>query len=109
MTTEIKLVYVTTSSKEESLTISRVIVEERLAACANIMEKVHSVFNWEDAIQESEESVIIFKTHSNTIDNLIQKIKMLHSYECPCISVVSIESGNTEFFDWISSQTGDLD
>ena len=106
MTSEIRLVYVTTSSKEESLNISKMIIKEKLAACANIIDKVHSIFNWDDTIQESDESIVIFKSHLKIIDSLIKRIKSLHSYDCPCISVVSIESGNKEFFEWIDRQTG---
>lgn len=99
------LVYVTTSTRQEALTIARAVVEDRLAACANVLPPITSVFWWEGAAQEEGEVALILKTRASLIERLIERIKALHSYECPCVVAWPIAAGNPAFLDWIASET----
>ena len=99
------LVYVTASSEEEAVYIGRTAVEERLAACANVFGATTSIYRWENGIQTDPESIVILKTNSKNLKSLTNKVKNLHSYECPCVIALNIEQGNKEFLEWISTET----
>jgi periplasmic divalent cation tolerance protein len=99
------IVYVTVGSTEEAHTIARDVVERKLAACANILPGMTSIYRWEGAIQEDNETVLILKSTADNIATLTEAIKETHTYDCPCIIALSIESGNTDFLNWIIQET----
>lgn len=99
------IVEVTTSGAEESKKIGRQMVEERLAACANILATVHSFYWWKDKLEEDSESILLLKTVEEKIPLLINRIKELHSYENPAIIVLPIVAGSEEYFKWIEKET----
>lgn len=96
-----KLIYVTAPSSEEAEKIAGAVVTERLAACANILPGVTSIFEWDEKLCRETEAVLILKTSAERVDELTERIQALHSYDCPCIVVLPIESGNPDFLDWI--------
>lgn len=99
------LVYVTASSEEEAAHIGRTAVEQRLAACANVLGTTTSIYWWENGIQTDPESIVILKTNSKNLKSLINQVKNLHSYECPCVVALNIEQGNRDFLEWITTET----
>jgi periplasmic divalent cation tolerance protein len=101
-----KLVYVTAPSRKEAEKIAETVVTERLAACANILDGVTSLFHWEGKLCRENEAVLILKTTEEKTDALTARIKELHSYECPCIVVLPIEGGNPAFLEWLHSECG---
>ncbi|TGN04599.1 divalent-cation tolerance protein CutA [Leptospira bandrabouensis] len=94
-------IYVTFSSEEEAKKIAKVVVSERLAACANIIKSMDSIYIWNDVLEETTEMVCLFKTTKDKVGSLMQRIKELHSYETPCIVEWPIVSGNPNYLDWI--------
>jgi len=100
-----RLVYITTDGVEEARHIGRALVEERLAACANILDPMTSIFRWEGDIQEEAETVLIAKTTADRVDALTERVVALHSYDCPCVAVLPVEGGNPAFLDWIAAET----
>lgn len=94
-------VYVTFSSEEEAKQIAKEVITERLAACANIIKGMESIYIWKDAMEESKETVGLFKTTKDKSETLMQRIKELHSYETPCIVLWPIVSGNPDYLDWV--------
>ena len=102
-----RFVYMTASAMDEAKKIGRVLVEKRLAACINLIDAMHSIYWWEGTIQESREVVLIAKTTSRLVPALIAAVKEIHSYECPCIVSLPIETGNPPFLKWISDETDD--
>ncbi len=100
-----KLIYITTGSAEEAKRIGRALVEERLAACANVLGAVTSYYWWQGALQEDGEAALIAKTRADLVDRLVERVKALHSYDCPCVVAVPIEAGNPAFLDWIEAET----
>ena len=84
--------------------MGRVIVRERQAACANILGKSTSIYNWEGETQTKTEAVLLLKTITEKLDSLISRVNQIHSYECPCIVALDIQQGNIEFLDWISEE-----
>ncbi len=99
------LIYVTCETRDEALKIAKIVVKDRLAACANIHGDITSVYWWEEAIQEGQEIAMILKTRSDLVGKLTERIKELHSYECPCVVALPIEGGNHKFLDWIADET----
>jgi periplasmic divalent cation tolerance protein len=100
------LVYVTSASRDEALRIGRALVEERLAACANIYGEIRSIYRWEGQVQDDAEIVVILKTRAGLVERLSDRIRALHSYDCPCVVAVPITGGNPEFLAWIGAETG---
>jgi len=99
------LVYITAGSIDEARTIARELVSNRLAACANIIDNVNSLYWWNGEIQDDREVILIAKTRESLIPELVDKVKSMHSYECPCIVSLPIIDGNPAFLDWIAEET----
>ena len=97
--------YVTAGSREEALAIGRTVVEERLAACANVLDGMSSIYWWQGAVEEGSEVVIIAKTTAGRVGTIIDRVKALHSYSVPCVVALPIESGNPAFMQWIADET----
>jgi periplasmic divalent cation tolerance protein len=102
---KINLIYITAKDLKEAKKIGKELVKERLAACVNILDKINSLYWWEGKIQEDSEALIIAKTKEALVPLLIEKVKALHSYACPCVVALPIQNGNKEFIDWVVSQT----
>jgi periplasmic divalent cation tolerance protein len=98
-------VYVTAASRDEALRIGRAVVEERLAACANVLDGMTSIFHWNGAVQEEREAVLILKSRSDLADALTGRVRELHSYDCPCVAVLPITAGSPAYLDWITRET----
>lgn len=99
------IAYVTASSKDEALRIGRTVVDERLAACANILDGMTAIYHWQGKIEEGAEAVLILKTELNLIDALTARVKALHSYTVPCVVAWPIAAGNPDFLAWIGAET----
>ena len=99
------LVYVTASSKDEALKIARAVVEERLAACANVFQPITSIYWWDGKLQEEGETSFLLKTRADLVDALTQRVKALHSYTCPCVVALPVAAGNPDFLAWIDNET----
>ncbi len=99
------LIYVTCKDFEEAKKISKALLSQRLVACANILPEISSMFWWEGKIDQANEVPIILKTLKELSTEVINKIKSLHSYECPCIIGLPIEVGYEGFLKWIKEET----
>ena len=100
----VNLVYMTAGSRKEAETIGRALVGAKLAACVNIISGMNSIYTWQGELQMDEEVVMIAKTTSTKTDALIDKVKSLHSYDCPCILQLPVAGGHQPFLDWITDQ-----
>jgi len=104
---EIRMIYITASNADEALRIGRALVEERLAACANIIGPIRSLYWWEGKLQEEPEAICLCKTRAALVARLTQRVKELHGYECPCVVAVPIDGGNPAFLEWVERETGE--
>ncbi len=105
MATEYVWVYVTASSRDEAVRIGRTVVQERLAACANVIDGLTSVYWWEGAVQEDPEAALILKTRADLVQRLTSRVRELHSYTCPCVVALPVLGGNPDFLAWIREET----
>lgn len=94
-------VYAVFASAEEAERIGRTTVEERLAACVNILGPVRSIYRWKGTIETADEIAAIFKTHHWNGDALIERIAALHSYDVPCIESWPIDRILRPYADWV--------
>lgn len=98
------LLYCTTSNQQEAQKIGQILVEEQLAACVNILPGMLSIYRWEGKIEQANEAVLIVKTTHNIVETTIKRIVHLHSYDCPAVLQLAIESGHAGFLDWMKNQ-----
>ena len=99
-------VYAVFADADEAQRIARIIVEERLAACANILGPIRSVYRWSGAVETADEVAAIFKTRREQSDALIARIAALHSYEVPCVVIWPIDKVLRGYADWIEDSVG---
>lgn len=102
-----RVVYITTETSEEAAKIGRALVEERLAACVNILPGMQSIYWWQGSIEEADEVVLIAKTHRDRMDQLTERVKALHSYDTPCVVAFPLagNEGNADYLSWIGQET----
>lgn len=101
----IVFVYVTAPSLEVAEHIAAAAVEEKLAACANILPGMTSVYRWQGKVERATEVVVILKTHADVSGALMQRIKTLHPYEVPCAVSVPVLGGLDDYLEWIKTET----
>ncbi len=102
---EISIVFVTAGSEEEAVKIGRSLVEEELAACANIVPRIRSIYRWKGETCDEQEVLIIIKTRSLLFPALQSRVKQLHSYEVPEIIAFPLAQGLPEYLDWVIAGT----
>lgn len=93
---------VTVPNIEEGKKVANFLVENRLAACVNIIPNVFSIYRWKGNIEREEELLLIIKTTETKCDLIIQKVREIHSYENPECVAFRIEKGSKKYLDWIS-------
>ncbi len=99
------MLYVTASSHDEASRIAKALVAEKLAACANIIGPMQSVYRWQGKVEEAQEIVVIFKTRRRLAEAAIARVKALHSYDVPCALVYDVSAGLPAYLDWIDAET----
>jgi periplasmic divalent cation tolerance protein len=100
------LVFVTASDSKEANYIGESLVKERLAACANVIEKVSSVYWWKGKLEKDEEALLILKTKEEMAEKIVNRVKILHSYENPEVICLSISHGSKDYLNWIDEEVG---
>ena len=99
-------VYAVFADADEAERIGRTVVEERLAACINVLSPVRSVYRWQGAIETADEVAAIFKTTNERADALIARIAGLHSYDIPCVVSWPIDKITTAYAAWVEASVG---
>jgi len=97
------IVIMTAPNKEEAVKIVHTLLEERLIACANIMDHVSSFFWWQGKIEDEKEVLVIMKSHENLFKKLSKRAMELHSYDTPEILALPIVNGSQSYLDWMKA------
>lgn len=97
------LVYITAPDKESAHRISCALVSHKLAACATIVSDIHSVFWWEDRMEESSEVLLMVKTLRDCFSEIIELVHTIHPYDVPEIIALSITQIDEPYFQWMRS------
>ena len=85
---------------------ARRLVEERLAACINVLPPMASIYRWKGAVEQAEERQLLVKTVASNVDALIERIRALHPYDVPEILVLKVSSGSPDYLSWLAESAG---
>ncbi len=99
-------VYAIFADADEAERIGRTVVDERLAACINILAPCRSIYRWHGALESADEVPAILKTAAHRADALVARIAALHSYDVPCVTVWPIDKLLASYADWVESSVG---
>ena len=98
-------VYMTTCHKRDARILARELLESRLVACVNFLERWTSMYRWKGEIHEDRETVLIAKSRMSLFGKIETHVKKTSSYECPCIIAIPIVAGHRPYLDWLEEQT----
>ena len=99
------VVLITAPKEEDAVVIARALVEQKLAACVNIVGNIRSIYSWQGKIEDASEVLMIAKTQQIHFDALSKKVKELHSYDVPEIIALPILKGSVDYLEWIKEST----
>ena len=99
------VVLVTCGSEEEASKIAHALVDERLAACANIISPIRSIYRWQGKILDEREWLLVVKTQETRFQDLEKRVKSLHSYQVPEIISLPILAGSSSYLNWLEEST----
>ncbi len=98
-------VLTTTSSREEAERIARTLVEDRLAACVQVLGPIASTYRWQGAIETSQEWLCLAKSRRELYDAIEKAIRRIHSYQVPEILAVPVVAGSADYLAWVDQKT----
>jgi periplasmic divalent cation tolerance protein len=98
------VVFITTSSEDEARKIADLLLVRHKAACVNIVPRVDSMFWWEGKLDSTQESLLIIKTKSSVLPQVIDLVKQAHSYTVPEVIALPIIGGNEDYLKWIDEE-----
>lgn len=99
--TETLVVLVTAPGAEEAARIARAVVEEKLAACGNVVPGVRSIYRWEGKVCDEQEALLVLKVPAKRFPELRDRVVALHPYQVPEVVALRIEDGSEKYIDWI--------
>lgn len=99
------VIYCTVPNKKEGKEIAKVLVENEMAACVNIIDKVESVFSWNGEICEEKEAMLMIKTRKSMFKNVNHTIQKMHSYNVPEVIALPITEADETYLKWIDHET----
>ncbi|MFV0446451.1 MAG: divalent-cation tolerance protein CutA [Planctomycetaceae bacterium] len=101
----VSLVYCPVGTADEALELGRQLVTERLAACANVVPGVTSIYHWDGALQQDSEVLLLLKTRTDLVSSLRDRLRLLHRYDCPAILSWELATVNAEYLQWVLQET----
>lgn len=99
--------FVTAPSMEEARKIGKYVVENRLAACANLIRNIDSIYRWKGKIEKDTEVLVLLKTTENKAERLIGAIESIHSYDTPECVGIKIEKGSKKYLRWLNKMVNE--
>lgn len=103
---DVVLVYTTAANPVEAEAICTDLVERRLAACANILPGMRSIYRWQGKVERAEEVVMIVKTIRRQVEPARRRLRESHSYETPAFLVIDVPDGDADYLAWLRAETG---
>jgi periplasmic divalent cation tolerance protein len=98
-------IYTTFSNLEIAKKYARILIDNRLSACVNLIPNILSIYRWDGKTEESQEYIVWIKTRESLIEKVYSKLKEIHSYDVPAFAVYRISSGSEEYLQWIKDET----
>lgn len=84
--------------------IAQVLVEERLAACVNVVPGVRSIYRWHGAIEDAQEVLLVIKTHAERVSALAERLCALHPYDVPELLALPVDGGLAPYLQWVTEE-----
>ena len=103
---KMRVILATTADEEQALSIARMLVSERLAACVNVIGPITSVYRWRDAIEDAREFLLLIKTRATLYMKVESRVRELHSYEVPEVLALTADRGSPPYIQWLLASTG---
>jgi periplasmic divalent cation tolerance protein len=103
--TDALLVLVTAPDPDKAAEIARALVEERLAACGNVLSGLRSIYRWEGKVQDEPEALLLLKTTRARFEALRARVLALHPYQVPEVIALPVEAGSAAYLAWIAAET----
>jgi periplasmic divalent cation tolerance protein len=103
--TDAVVVLVTAPTPDRAAEIARAVVEERLAACGNVVPGLRSIYRWEGKVQDDEEALLLLKTTRDRFEALRERVLALHPYDVPEVIALPVEAGSAAYLGWIAAET----
>ncbi len=104
MPSHLSLLYTTFPHEEDALKVTRVLLDRRLIACANILGPLKSVYSWQGKTEESQEVAVLLKTTPEKVQELMTSLQDLHPYEIPAILEIPVEKSSSAFCEWVHQE-----
>ncbi len=101
----LRLILVTAGSEEQALKLARALVEERLAACVNLVAPLRSIYRWRGAIEDDREILMVIKTRKALYARVERRVRELHTYEVPEILSIALDAGHQPYLEWLFDST----
>ena len=105
MNPELVAVLISAPDADTARRIGRALVEERLAACANVVPGVQSIYRWRGAVEEASEVLLVVKTRASRADALAARVRSLHPYELPEVVVLPVRGGSRAYLQWVAAES----
>jgi periplasmic divalent cation tolerance protein len=104
---DIVLVLTTVPDSDQGEVIARTLVEERLAACVNVLPSMTSIYRWRGVVEREMERQMIIKTTRNRVPAVQTRLAALHPYEVPEFLVLSVADSSSAYFEWVVNETSE--
>ena len=101
---DIQFIYITAGDMAEAKKVGQALLEKKLVACVNLIDGMTAMYWWQGQIEEGKEVVVFGKTVASLVPNVIETVKEVHSYECPCVVSIPVSDGNPAFLNWIEGE-----
>lgn len=101
----VSVVMMTVPDEPVAVSIVGTVVEERLAACGNLLPKIRSIYRWQGEICDDTEVLVMLKTAESRFTKLKKRLIELHPYECPEVIQIEVQDGSTDYLSWVVNQT----
>lgn len=106
VTTDVRTILVTAPDMETAERLGRTLVEERLAACANLLPGVVSLYRWEGEMQRAQEVLLVLKSTATAVEGLRARVEELHPYDVPEVLALSVTTGHEPYLSWVRDEVG---
>jgi periplasmic divalent cation tolerance protein len=100
--TDVRVVLVTCPHAEAAASLARTLVQERLAACGNILPGLRSIYRWEGEVQDEPEVLLLLKTTAARFESLRERVVALHPYQVPEVLSLAVEAGHAPYLAWVA-------
>ena len=105
MTESIREVIITADDDDWLVSFTRSLIEDRLAACAQHIVPIRSIYRWEGSIHDDREVRVALHTRASLVSAIIERVRREHSYDVPCVLAIPVETSNPDYLSWVIEQT----